>query len=229
MKERTFYSETSPLRALRRIRKPDVSLESSLQYLSGRTKRTLDLAVGSLGLPVGIPIIFLAAGVNKLLNPHEPALYRTERVGRGGRKMPFVKLRSMRTVDEAETVYQEIDPRRISWFGRLLRRGGIDELPKIFLLLSGEMSAVGPRPMGAWEMERMQSNLPRAVFEDWKMQFMAHRPGGTGLYQIFGSKDLSCHQRARLDRFYATHASLGLDLYILFASTFALIRGKGIR
>lgn len=229
MKERGFQTEPQFLRKIRRLSQPNITPESSRKYLDSRTKRALDIIVASAGLPVGFPLTLLAVGVNKVLEPHEEAFYRTERVGKGGKTINLVKIRSMQSADVSETGADEVDSARISLFGKFLRRSAIDELPQIFSILNGDISVVGPRAMPVWELDGLRTKLPPDEFEKWHQAYLSSRPGGSGLRQILGNRELSNHQRIRLDRFYVEHANLGLDLYILFSSPFALIRGKGIR
>lgn len=228
MKERMFEGESSLLRSLRKLRQPEIKPEESERYLKSWRKRVLDVSLGSTGL-LGLPVILVAASVNKILEPQEPAFYKTKRIGKGGQEINIVKIRSMKSVGVGETVFEEVDPTRINWFGRFLRRTGIDELPQVFNLLSGEMSLIGPRACPDWQIKIIEAALPEKEFADWKKKYESCSPGGSGLAQIMGHRDLFYRQRVRLDRFYATHANLGLDLYIIFASPFTLIRGRGFR
>ena len=68
------------------------------------------------------------------------------------------------------------DP-RLAPFGRILRASGLDELPQIFNVLSGEMSLVGPRPCTPNEF---------AHYEPWQRQRVNCLPGLTGYWQVNG-------------------------------------------
>ena len=57
-------------------------------------KRLFDILGASLGLLIGAPVLALAAIAIKL-ESHGPVLYKSTRIGRGGRPFTFVKLRSM--------------------------------------------------------------------------------------------------------------------------------------
>lgn len=98
------------------------------------------------------------------------------------------------------------DP-RLAPFGRILRASGLDELPQIFNVLSGEMSLVGPRPC-----------LPNEFvnYEPWQRERVNALPGLTGLWQVSGKNKTTFNDMIRMDLTYANNMSLSLDLRILF-------------
>src|SRR5439155_19636431 len=135
-------------------------------------KRLLDVAGALLGLLVGSPTLLFAAIAVKL-ESRGPVLYRSTRIGRGGRPFTFYKLRSM--VNGADRQQHELfhlnesdgpvfkiarDP-RITRVGRFLRVTSIDELPQLVNVLRGEMSLVGPRPPIPSEV---------AQYEPWQLR-----------------------------------------------------------
>jgi lipopolysaccharide/colanic/teichoic acid biosynthesis glycosyltransferase len=134
-------------------------------------KRVFDVIVAAAALMLLAPLIALAALWVKLDSPG-PALFRQERVGRGGQLFRIHKLRTMR-VDAAArgpgitTQHDE----RITRAGRWLRRYRVDELPQLLDVLRGHMSLVGPRP----ELPQYVAMYPAALRE----QVLAVRPGIT--------------------------------------------------
>ena len=52
-----------------------------------------------------------------------------------------------RTMKAGPSISASDDEEEINYFGRLLRKFGIDELPTLTNVLKFEMSIVGPRPM----------------------------------------------------------------------------------
>ena len=106
------------------------------------------------------------------------------------------------------------DP-RLAPFGRILRASGLDELPQIFNVLSGEMSLVGPRPC-----------LPNefANYEPWQRERVSALPGLTGLWQVSGKNKTTFNEMIRMDLTYANNMSLSLDLRILFKTAGTIVQ-----
>ncbi|HEX7077701.1 MAG TPA: sugar transferase [Candidatus Eisenbacteria bacterium] len=192
-------------------------------------KRLLDLAIALAALAFALPFMAVAALLIKLDSPG-PVFHRAIRVGRGGRKFTFLKLRSMqRDAEELRGLLLHLneakgpafklqnDP-RVTRVGRLLRKTSLDELPQLFHVVAGRMSLVGPRPPFPEEVER---------YEPWMLRRLAVRPGLTCLWQIRGRSDLSFDEWMRLDLQYVDRLSLGLDLEILLLTVPAVISGRG--
>jgi lipopolysaccharide/colanic/teichoic acid biosynthesis glycosyltransferase len=192
-------------------------------------KRALDLVLGSVLLLVALPVIAVAAVLVKLDSPG-PVFHRAVRVGRGGRKFTFLKLRSMqRDAEELRGLLLHLnesqwpafkltnDP-RVTRVGRLLRKTSLDELPQLWHVVQGHMSLVGPRPPFPEEVER---------YQPWMLRRLAVRPGLTCLWQISGRSDLSFEEWMRLDLEYVDRYSLSLDARILLLTVPAVISGRG--
>lgn len=98
-------------------------------------KRTVDVVVSALALVLTSPIMLLAALAIRL-DSAGPVIVRHVRVGKDGVPFEMCLLRS--TASDAEMLTR---------VGRVLRRTSIDELPRLWNVLRGDMSLVGPRPM----------------------------------------------------------------------------------
>lgn len=192
-------------------------------------KRALDVSLILLTSPLWVPLMGLLALVIRLVSPG-PVLFRQERVGFRAQRFTCFKFRTM-VVDADPLLHQghlrdllqsdrpmikmdvKGDPRLIP-FGRLLRASGLDELPQLFNVLRGEMSLVGPRPCMPYEFEQ---------YQPWQMERFNAVPGLTGLWQVSGKNRTTFNEMIRLDIQYARHASLWLDLKIIFRTVPALL------
>ncbi|HYJ32805.1 MAG TPA: sugar transferase [Candidatus Binatia bacterium] len=192
-------------------------------------KRALDLALGSVLSIVALPVIAVAAVLVKLDSPG-PVFHRAVRVGRGGRKFTFLKLRSMQKdaeelrglllhLNESQwPAFKLTNDPRVTRVGRLLRKTSLDELPQLWHVVQGHMSLVGPRPPFPEEVER---------YEPWMLRRLAVRPGLTCLWQISGRSDLSFEEWMRLDLEYVDRYSPAMDARILLLTVPAVISGRG--
>ena len=117
------------------------------------------------------------------------------------------KFRTMRVTSDAYALSPagDDDP-RITRIGRLLRMGGLDELPQLVNVLKGDMSLVGPRPEMPFIVQRY-SALER--------QRLRVRPGITGLWQLSPDRHTQIHENIEYDLYYVSNRSLLLDAIIL--------------
>lgn len=107
-------------------------------------KRALDVAASGVALVLLGPALALIGCLVRVTDPG-PALFRQVRVGRGNTRFEILKFRTMRVGHAGPPVTGHEDP-RITYFGKVLRRTKLDELPQLVNVLRGEMSLVGPRP-----------------------------------------------------------------------------------
>lgn len=109
--------------------------------------RWLELPVAALALAVCLPLLLLLGLAIRLTSPG-PALFRQQRVGRGGRPFELVKLRTMRRQHPAAagSSITAGGDRRVTPLGRWLRASKLDELPELWNIVRGDLSFVGPRP-----------------------------------------------------------------------------------
>jgi lipopolysaccharide/colanic/teichoic acid biosynthesis glycosyltransferase len=107
----------------------------------------------------------------------------------------------------------------VTRMGRFLRKFSLDELPELWSVVRGDMSLVGPRPLG-WEEFANCSPDER--------QKLSLRPGITCLWQASGRSHISDFREwVRLDKEYIRHWNLWLDLRILAKTMVVVVRGTG--
>jgi exopolysaccharide biosynthesis polyprenyl glycosylphosphotransferase len=219
-------------RRARRVKRPPKSQTASIncRYSYLIAKRCIDILSSLLAIILLSPVMLVAALIVKLTDGG-PVLYIHERVGLGGKKFMCLKFRSM-TVDaevrradleawnsheDSRTFKIPNDP-RVTWFGRIMRRSSMDELPQLFNVLIGDMSLVGPRPP-----------VPREVaqYTPHDMQRLDVKPGLTCLWQISGRSHLPFPEQLRLDLKYVEQRCLWLDLKVLLLTIPAVLSADG--
>lgn len=180
-------------------------------------KRVFDLLGASLLLLICGPFIAAIALVVRVALG-KPVLFRQLRPGLRGRPFELLKFRTMLNVrDEAGVPLP--DSRRLTSFGKALRKTSLDELPELINVLRGEMSLVGPRPL-------LMDYMP--LYD----QEQAHRhdvkPGITGWAQVNGRNALSWEEKFAHDLWYVANHSLALDLRILCMTVKKVVLADGI-
>jgi lipopolysaccharide/colanic/teichoic acid biosynthesis glycosyltransferase len=181
-----------------------------------RAKAAADCVLALVMLVPALPVLVACAALMRLTS-RGPAIYTQERVGRGGRVFTLYKVRTMYHECEKLTGPQWSTPgdSRITPVGRVLRKLHLDELPQLFNVLRGEMSLVGPRP----ERPEIVKKL-REVVVGYDRRH-AVKPGITGFAQIHLPPDTcvrSVRNKLVYDLFYVRHRSLGMELFVLFAT-----------
>ncbi|MCS7014505.1 MAG: undecaprenyl-phosphate glucose phosphotransferase [Gemmatales bacterium] len=186
--------------------------ESPYVGVNRLVKRVMDIAISLTAIVVLLPLMVLI-GILIKLTSRGPVFYRQERCGLDGKTFQMLKFRTMRVDAEKETgpVFTKPNDPRCTWFGALLRRTSLDELPQLFNVLKGDMSLVGPRPERPCFVERFRKTMPH---------YMARhmvKAGMTGWAQVNGWRgDTSLRKRLQYDLYYITHWNPWFDLRILW-------------
>lgn len=192
----------------------------NFEYLNSDTKRRLDL-IGGTALAAIVAPLAVAAGITSAIDTRSiNPIYVQTRVGKGSETFDVLKFRTIPKKLETKKIIAvgTFDP-RATRVGMLLRDVGIDELPQLVNVLRGDMSLVGPRPLLAQDLERLEGISPR-LFKDWNEMYENTRPGLIGPSQILRhnyrvSTDEVWEKAMHLDLDYARNASLRNDLRIL--------------
>ncbi len=200
-------------------------------------KRIFDI-IGSLVLLIIVSPVMILTAIAIKIDSRGPIFWsrlddgsKVKRVGQNGESFDYFKFRSMkpgthhlRYTELAEQDFRKgplvkiKDDPRVTRVGKIIRRLSIDELPELFLVLTGKMSLVGPRPHLPEEVARYKKHHKKVLIV---------KPGITGLAQISGRADLDFEDEVKLDVYYIENWSLKLDLYILFKTPFVVFFGKG--
>lgn len=200
-------------------------------------KRLMDVVGSAVLIIILSPVLLLVALLIKL-DSRGPVFFskkddgtRLKRVGQGGKLFSYFKFRSM--VPGSDSMrYRELaqnnlrndgplvkikDDPRITRVGKFIRKLSLDELPELFLVFTGKMSLVGPRP-----------HLPEEVakYERHHKKVLTIKPGMTGLAQISGRSDLTFEEEVKLDTYYIENWSLLFDLSILLRTPLAVFRSR---
>jgi lipopolysaccharide/colanic/teichoic acid biosynthesis glycosyltransferase len=161
-----------------------------------------------------ILLIALLVVVNRLLDPRRPALFLQDRVGQGDQALRVVKIRSMVPGSSPDTAHQI--PAGCTVFGRFMRRHYLDELPQLLQVLTGRLTLVGIRVLPRDVYEGLAAGWSHERFATWRAMYATAPLGLSGAHQVFRGRGKADGRRFHRDMFYARHATLGFDLYLLW-------------
>lgn len=198
-------------------------------------KRTFDFLVALLAIVVISPLLLLISIIIYLGDPG-PVIYGQIRIGKNGKPFKMWKFRSMyknadKMIDQLseEQRWQYItefkidnDP-RITPVGKFLRKTSLDELPQLFNVLCNEMSLVGPRPLIESEIQTYYADLYDIL--------LSVKPGVTGYWQAYARNNATYQsgQRQKMEMYYIAHASIMMDVKILFRTAVSVLREDGAK
>ncbi len=190
-------------------------------------KRLFDLIAASALLVFLLPVLAAIALAIKIDSPG-PVLFRQRREGMANKAISVFKFRTMYHDQSDPTCRQQssaTDP-RVTRVGQFLRRTGLDELPQLLNVVSGEMSLVGPRPH-AIAMRTAGYSSAELIPAYGRRQTM--RPGITGWAQIHGSRGPvetpeMLRERVAYDLHYIDNWSDVVDLKIIAITVLHLVR-----
>ena len=138
-------------------------------------KRAFDLIFSTIGILILSPVFLIVAIIIKI-DSKGPIYFRQDRVGKNNEVFQIHKFRTMEINSESLGKLTIGEDKRITNFGRWLRKNKIDELPQLIDVLYGEMSLVGPRP----ELKEYVDTYPK----DIKKKILSVKPGITDYASI---------------------------------------------
>lgn len=189
-------------------------------------KRCFDLLFSVCFLVVFSPVYIISWIIIKIVSPG-PAIYKAERVGKGGKLFKCYKFRSMR-VDSGKVRLTTLgNDDRIFPFGKFIRKTKIDEMPQVVNILKGVMSVVGPRPED-------KENADKVYVGEFK-HIMDVKPGLTStasLYdythgELYEDEDLYekdfMPKKLKLELYYVNHRSFWYDIVLILRTAWLII------
>ena len=186
-------------------------------------KRVLDVVLSALAMIVLSPVLLIVAILVRV-KLGKPVIHTAKRPGRidpkTGQERIFklYKFRSMTNETDANgKLLPDVD--RLTKFGRILRAASLDELPELWNIFKGDMSIVGPRPLGL---------LYIPYYTDEERHRHDVRPGLTGLAQVRGRNNLSWEGKFAYDVEYVNKMSFFFDVRIIFETVLKVFKREGI-
>lgn len=144
--------------------------------------------------------------------------FKQQRAGKDGILFFIHKFKSM--TDQKDKFGQLLpDEKRLTTFGKILRKTSLDELPQLFNVIKGDMSFVGPRPLPA-------KYIP--LYNDVHKTRSNVKPGISGWAQVNGRNNISWIKKFDLDVWYVQNQSFWLDVRIVLKTVIIVFKSEGV-
>lgn len=175
-------------------------------------KRLFDILFSLILLILFMPL-FAFISIYTFINLGRPIFFTQNRPGLHGKVFKMYKFRTMKNIKDKDGNLQP-DYKRLTNFGRSMRRKSLDEIPEIWNVLKGDMSFVGPRPL----LIKYQN-----LYNEEQKRRHNVKPGITGWAQINGRNAISWQEKFNLDLWYVDNQGFMLDIKILFITILKVI------
>lgn len=188
-------------------------------------KRLFDLVCVFFATIVFLPF-FVAVFIAIKLEDGGPAIFKQERIGKGGKPFMLYKFRSMKVNAEKDgrpQLWSGEEDERLTKVGKFIRNHHLDELPQFWNIWKGDMSFVGYRPERQYFIDKIMAENPDYA----KLYEM--RPGvfsEATLYNGYTDTMEKMLKRLEMDLDYMKRQSIWLDIVIIFKTGVSILTGK---
>lgn len=187
-------------------------------------KRILDILLTLIGIIILLPLILFTA-IILMLSSKGSIFFLQERVGHNGQPFMILKFRSMYiTAEQTGPQLSSDEDKRVTAWGKIMRRWRLDELPQVWNVLRGDMSIVGPRPERKYFIDQIIKSHSEYL------NLLKVKPGLTSMGMVkFGYAENveEMIERMQYDLYYVENISLLLDIKIMLQSIKVVFAGKG--
>ena len=168
-------------------------------------KRLLDIVISLVAIIITLPINIII-GIITFFDVGRPIFFKQIRIGKDNKPFTIVKFRNMRILydDKGELLPPE---KRVTKFGKFVRRTSLDELLNFWNILKGDMSLIGPRPL-----------VPEYSIRYNKRHIMrlSVRPGLECPPKNKNNHVWTWNEQFENDIWYVEHVSLFTDIFLFF-------------
>ena len=188
-------------------------------------KRLFDLVCVFFASIVFFPFIVVVYIAIKL-EDGGPAIFKQERIGKGGKPFMLYKFRSMKVNAEKDgkpQLWSGEEDERLTKVGKFIRNHHLDELPQFWNIWKGDMSFVGYRPERQYFIDKIMAENPDYA------KLYAMRPGvfsEATLYNGYTDTMEKMLKRLEMDLDYMKRQSIWLDIVIIFKTGVSILTGK---
>jgi len=187
-------------------------------------KRIIDISISLAIIIFFLPFIILILIYVLLITGNNPLIFQERKISLDKKGFKIIKIRTIKNSKQflaldsnSSDIFIKVGyDKFVPPFCRWLRKSGFDEILQVLNVLKGEMSFVGPRPILAIDLLKMQIEENEYYQRRTKLN---SKPGITGYWQVYGERIKGTENLIELDEKYEKEKSLLFDLKII-ARTF---------
>lgn len=180
-------------------------------------KRGIDLVLSLSAVIMLSPFLIFLTLIGCIKMKGNP-FFTQLRPGKDGKIFRLIKFKSM--TEEKDRFGRLLpDEKRLTSYGKFIRKTSLDELPELLNIVKGDMAIVGPRPLLVKYL---------TLYNETQMRRHEVRPGLTGLAQINGRNATTWEKRFSFDIYYVENLSFLLDLKIIISTIGKVLKKEGI-
>lgn len=193
-------------------------------------KRLLDLMISVFLIIITLPVQIYICFIILIVLRENPIFFQERGITLNSFRFRIIKFRTIQSSQQKRLSLIRTNKRfllssldfRFDKIMGWLRKTGLDEIPQLYNILFGDMSLVGPRPLMLDELQIMKKEYPG--YNEIR-DSLGCKPGLTGIWQIFGDRNLGIKNLIELDSFYEINRSIKMDIAVLII-TFIVVTLK---
>ena len=186
--------------------------------------RLMDIVLSLIGLSMGL-VLFPFILIGNIFGNRGPLFYFQERVGKNGKTFFIIKFRTMiKNAESDGAKWSTEGDKRVTNFGRFLRKTRLDEIPQFINILKGDMSIIGPRPERPVFVKELSREIPF-----YEIRHII-KPGLTGWAQVksnYAASKEDALEKLQYDLYYIKKRSVFLDFNILIKTLSTILFYRG--
>lgn len=192
------------------------NLKKNRTFYNTFFKRFSDFFISLVAIIILSPILLLLYIFNGIFVGF-PTIFKQQRPGKNNKLFRLYKFRSMNNKKDKEGNLLP-DSQRITFWGKLMRKTSLDELPQLFNILTGKMSIIGFRP----RLIKDAIFYDKDVFESY-----TEKPGLTGPIQSTSRNENSWEEIFESDMNYNKNIKFSTDVKIFFKTFISVFKRGG--
>lgn len=194
-----------------------VFMEKKHGFYEKYIKRCLDFFLAICAVVVLSPVLLILTMLGTIAMCGNP-FFTQERPGKNEKIFKLIKFRTMTNKKDKNGKLLP-DEKRLTSYGKFLRKTSLDELPELLNIVKGDLSICGPRPLLVAYLDR---------YNEYQRHRHDVRPGLTGYAQAHGRNAVTWEEKFDMDLEYVKNITFWGDVKIIIKTVLIVLKREGI-